>query len=98
VSLVLYLTSPDSSKLALALLATLATGALTVVGLVIKNWCKLLAGTIAVLHRDERRRADARLVYERATYGPDGLGSGPVQALPASPRPRRRRRRRRLRR
>lgn len=32
------------------------------VWLVVKNWCLLLSGTIAALHPDEKRRADAREV------------------------------------
>ena len=65
-SIVFAIASAESAKLLYALFTVIVTGSVTVVVLVIKNWCKLLSGTYAVMHRDERRRADARLVYERA--------------------------------
>lgn len=61
--------------------------------LIIRHWCFLLAGTLAVLHPDENRRHDARELIkllrteDDQTEPPDGARI----ALP----PRRRRRRRR---
>jgi hypothetical protein len=65
-SIVLAMASPDSTKLLYALFTTMVTGTVTLAVVVIKNWCRLLSGTYAVMHRDQQRRADARLVYERS--------------------------------
>lgn len=100
-SIVLAITSPESAKLLYALFTAIGTGAVTVVVLVIKNWCKLLAATYAVMHRDEQRRADARLVYERALDSEVELVDdspeigGPTSHQPPPGRSRGRRRKRR---
>lgn len=102
-SIVFAIASPEFVNLVYALLVTIMTGAITVVVLIIRNWCKLLSGTLAVLHGDEQRRADARLVYERALDNdakrdedqPEIDAPMPLQPLPSRWRGRRRRRRRR---
>jgi hypothetical protein len=102
-SILLAIASSESAKLLYALFTAIVTGTTTVVVLVIKNWCKLLSGTYAVMHRDEQRRADARLVYERALDNEVERGDdspeigGPTadQRPPGRWRGRRRRKRRR---
>ncbi len=100
-SIILALALPDSTKLLYTLITVLVGGTVTIVILIIKNWCKLLAGTYAVVHRDEQRRADARLVYERAVDGerddPPQI-EGPPQSPDGRPPPRWRRRKREQRR
>lgn len=60
--------------------------------LVIKNWCKLLGGTVAVLHQDEKRRADALKVYRDEDDETPGIE--PPLGRPWRNRRRRRKRRR----
>lgn len=101
-STILALASPQSTTVLYALITALIGGTVTVVTVIIKNWCKLLAGTYAVVHRDEQRRADARLVYERAvdverdddSHEVEVLHKSPNVRLPWSWRRRKRKRRR----
>jgi hypothetical protein len=60
--------------------------------LIIKNWCRLLGGTIAVLHPDEKRRADALKVYRDENDETPGIE--PPPGRPWRTRRRRRKRRR----
>lgn len=95
-SIISWLSTPDLSKLLIAVIGSAITGMLALLAIVVRNWCKLLSATIAVLHPDEHRRADARLVYEgaHATPGESELPEQPEpEAAPPSPRRRRRRRR-----
>jgi hypothetical protein len=59
--------------------------------MIVKNWCILLAGTMAVLHKDPKRREDAREVIKllRAKDEPNAEieNGAPVGKAPA-PRPR----------
>jgi hypothetical protein len=96
-SVISWLTTPDLPKLVIAVIGSAVTGLLTLLAIVIRNWCKLLSGTIAVLHPDEHRRADARRVYQ-GPHASTSQAELPEQpGLEAAPAPHRRRRRRRRR-
>ncbi|NGM15025.1 hypothetical protein [Verrucosispora sioxanthis] len=102
-SIIFAIASPDLVKLVYALLVAIMTGTISAVVLIIKNWCKLLSGTYAVMHADEQRRADARLVYERALDNHVEMDDpleveAPIPLAPPLGRWRGRRRRRRRRR
>ncbi|GAB3824871.1 hypothetical protein ACFPIJ_63820 [Dactylosporangium cerinum] len=79
----------------LDLLKTSPYAAVTIiiVRLIVKNWCRLLGGTVAVLHQDEKRRADALKVYRAEGDEPPGIEPAPGQPSRAGRRRRRRRRR-----
>lgn len=88
-SIILAMASPGSAGLLYTMFTAIVTGAVAIVVLVIKNWCKLLSATYAVMHEDERRRADARLVYERAleNEGERAEGLLEIEGTPEDQRP-----------
>jgi len=98
-SIILSLVSLGSTELLYALIVAIVGSAVSVATLIIKNWCKLLSGTYAVVHRDERRRSDALVVYERTVEAEREDGPAQIEGPPADrlrrrlPRKRKRRRR-----